>query len=251
VTARPQPIVAADLTPIAWSAARTHIGVVRALNEDAYLDSARIGLWAVADGMGGHQAGDVASQATIEALAAIPAAASGYALLGAVQAALQQTNRRLLAEASLIGPGAIIGSTVVVLLIRDGHFACLWAGDSRAYRWRDRGLEVVTHDHSVAQEMIDRGEITPADARSHAHANLITRALGVAEPLQPDLINGAIEPGDVFLLCSDGLTGAVPDEEIAEILAAHPLDSAADALVARALEHGAKDNLTLVLVQPK
>jgi serine/threonine protein phosphatase PrpC len=251
VTARPQPIVAADPAPIVWSAARTHIGVVRTLNEDAYLDSARIGLWAVADGMGGHQAGDVASQATIEALAAIPAAASGYALLGAVQDALQETNRRLLAQASLIGPGAIIGTTVVVLLIRDGHFACLWAGDSRVYRWRDHRLEVVTHDHSVAQEMIDRGEITAEDARSHAHANLITRALGVTEPLQPDRIHGAIEPGDLFMLCSDGLTGAVTDAEIAEILAAHALEAAADALVARALEHGAKDNLTLVLVQPR
>ena len=185
MTARPQPILA-DPAPVAWSVARTHVGVVRALNEDAHLDNARVGLWAVADGMGGHHAGDVASRATIESLAAIPAAASGYALLGAVQDALQQTNRRLLAQASLIGPGAIIGSTVVALLIRDGHFACLWAGDSRAYRWRDHRLEVVTHDHSVAQEMIDRGEITPEAARSHAHSNLITRALGVTEPLQPD-----------------------------------------------------------------
>ena len=251
MTAPPLSCAVADPDPVAWSAARTHVGVVRALNEDAYLDHGQVGLWAVADGMGGHQAGDVASRVTIEALAAISAAASGYALLGAVRDALQQTNHRLLAEARSIGRGAVVGSTVVAMLIRDGHFACLWAGDSRAYRWRERRLEHVTHDHSVTQEMVDRGELTAEEARSHPQANLITRALGIAESLEPELSHGAIEPGDLFLLCSDGLTGAITDAEIAELLAAHAPDAAADALLARALEHGAKDNVTLVLVQPR
>ncbi len=244
-----QPCAAATV-PVARSAARTHVGAVRALNEDDYLDNGQLGLWAVADGMGGHQAGDLASRLTIEALAAIAPAASGYGLLGAVREALRHTNARLLAEAASIGRGAVVGSTVVALLIRDGHFACLWAGDSRAYRLRDGRLDLVTHDHSVMQEMVDRGEITAEDARSHPYANLITRALGVAERLDTDLSHGAIEPGDLFLLCSDGLTGALMEAEIADILGRNALDTAADALIAAALDRGAKDNVTVVLVQP-
>lgn len=232
------------------SAARTHVGVVREVNEDRYLDRGEVGLWAVADGMGGHQAGEVASRLIVEALAAIPAAESGYALLNAVRAALERANARLLAEASAIGRGAVVGSTVVALLVRDGHFACVWAGDSRAYRLRQGRLEFVTHDHSVTQEMVDRGEISARQAKSHPYANVITRALGIGEHLEPDLRYGAIEPGDLFLLCSDGLTGALTDLEITDCLAAATLDAAADALVARALRRGAKDNVTLVLVRP-
>jgi serine/threonine protein phosphatase PrpC len=248
VSGQPQSSRAGDLT--ARSVARTHVGLVRALNEDGFFEGPQIGLWAVADGMGGHQAGDVASRITIEALAAIPAASSGYTLLGAVREALQRANSRLLEIARAMGPGAVVGSTVVALLLREGHFACLWAGDSRAYRLREGRLECVTHDHSVTQEMIDRGEISAEAARTHPHAHLITRALGIAERMQPELVHAEVEDGDIFLLCSDGLTGALSDGEIAEILSAQGIEPAADALIARALERGAKDNVTVVLVQP-
>jgi serine/threonine protein phosphatase PrpC len=248
VSGHPQPSCAEPAGP--RSAARTHVGLVRALNEDSFFEGPQIGLWAVADGMGGHQAGDVASRLTVEALAAVPAAGSGSALLGAVREALQAANRRLLETASAIGPGAVVGSTVVALLVREGHFACLWAGDSRAYRLRQGRLECITHDHSATQQMIDRGELSEFEARSHPSAHLITRALGIGEQLQPDLVHGEVEPGDVFLLCSDGLSGLIADDEIAQILRRQPIAPAADALIARTLQRGAKDNVTVVLVQP-
>lgn len=231
------------------STARTHVGRVRTLNEDSFLDRPEARLWAVADGMGGHEAGEVASGLVVEALARVDRLTSGYAFLDAVHASLQQANTALLAQAAALSPGAVIGTTVVVILVHEGHYACLWAGDSRAYMLRGDRFEQITHDHSMVQDLIDSGSLTRADAKTSRKQNVITRAVGVVDRLNLDLRQGPIAAGDKLLLCSDGLTGMVEDHEIQTILQDLPLEAAADALITRALERGARDNVTVVVVE--
>ena len=230
------------------STARTHVGG-RALNEDRVLERPDVGLWAVADGMGGHMAGDVASTMVVEALGRVARFGSGYAYLNDVAAQLQAVNRQLL-EGSGGGGGrpGLMGSTVVALLAHEGYYACVWAGDSRAYLLRDGRLTRLTHDHSLVQEMVDSGALTADQARSHPRANVITRAVGVADPLLLEKRHAPIDAGDIFLLCSDGLTGTMRDEEIEERLLRGDLDQAADDLLGLALGRGARDNVSLVLV---
>jgi serine/threonine protein phosphatase PrpC len=229
---------------------RSHVGHVRKINEDRVYSRTSIGLWAVADGMGGHQRGDLASSMLMDALEAIDPMDSGYAFLDGVQEAVQQVNRTLVAHARLSTPGTVIGSTIVSLLAFAGHYACLWAGDSRGYLWRGARLEQITRDHSMVQEMIDSGMLKRADASRFGRSNVITRAVGVDDRLALDLHTGPIADGDQFLLCSDGLTNMVGDDQMATILKTSvSLDVAADALLQSALDKGAKDNVSLVLVR--
>ena len=231
------------------SAGRTHVGLVRTLNEDRFVERPEVSLWAVADGMGGHQAGEVASGMLVDALMGVETLGSGYAFLDGVQDAVQRVNRALIAHAAIGAPGTVIGSTIVVLIAYAGHYACLWAGDSRIYLFRGGQLEQLTRDHSVVQEMIDSGAIARGDARSFGRSNVITRAVGVNDRLALDLHQGPILDGDVFLLCSDGLTTTIGDHEIAAHLHAGRLETAADALIKATLGGGAKDNVTVVLVR--
>lgn len=233
----------------ALSAARTSPGAMLAANEDSFLDRPDIGLWAVADGLGGDRAGERASGQLVRALGALPRFRSGYAFLTAVRDTLDLTNEQMLVEAHSIGRDAVVGSTIAAVLVFDGRFACVWAGDSRVYRFRQGRLEQLTRDHSLVQDLVEGGMLTAREARSHPHASIITRAVGVADELQLDLIHGATEEGDVFLLCTDGLTGALADEDLEHLLASRPLEMAADALLEAALGQGAKDSVTLVLVQ--
>jgi serine/threonine protein phosphatase PrpC len=137
---------------------------------------------------------------------------------------------------------------VVVLLASAGHFACLWAGDSRLYVLRDGRLRQLTRDDSLVQELIDRAELHPAAARSHPWRNMITRAVGVGQHLELGAVQDSIQPGDRFLLCTDGLTGEVEDDAIEAALAGAAVDVAADRLLALTLTQGARDNVTLVVV---
>lgn len=226
---------------------RTHVGCVRKLNEDRMLSRPEVGLWAVADGMGGHQAGDLASGMLVDALAGVELLGSGYAFLDEVQESVQRVNRTLVAHARLSRPGTVIGSTLVVLLAYEGHFACLWAGDSRAYLLRDERMEQITRDHSMVQELIDSGALNRADASSYGRSNVITRAVGVNDRLALDVTNGPILPGDIFLLCSDGLTGMIADAEIEMALKKEGV-AAVDRLLDVTLSRGAKDNVTIVAV---
>ncbi len=230
------------------SAGRTDVGKVRALNEDRFVDRPQIGLWAVADGMGGHQAGEVASGLLADALEAVPPPESGYAFLDEVQDAVERVNRALVARAAISSPQSVIGSTIVVLIAYAGHYACLWAGDSRAYLLRGGRLEQITRDHSMVQEMLDSGALARRDVKSFGKSNIITRAVGVNDRLALDLHQGPIVGGDIFLLCSDGLTNFVDDHDIADILRREPAEAAADALVALTLSRAAKDNVTAVVV---
>jgi protein phosphatase/serine/threonine-protein phosphatase Stp1 len=221
----------------------THAGAVRPRNEDAFVDRADIGLWAVADGAGGHGAGDVASAAIAAALEGLPPGLSAAELLAQVRLRLGAVHAELRGRAAA---RRIIASTVVVLLARGGHYALLWAGDSRAYRLRDGRLERLTRDHSVVQEMVEGGLIDAAEAESHPQANVITRAVGAEGELELEKASARIAAGESFLLCSDGLFKALPEEEIARRLAA---GEGAEGLVAAAVARGARDNVTAVLVR--
>ena len=165
------------------SAARTHVGTVRRRNEDAVLDRAEIGLWAVADGAGGHERGDYASSRIIAALREVDAVLSGLSLVEEVKGRLAEVNREVRAKAATIGPNALIGSTVAVLLIGDEQSCCLWAGDSRLYLMRAGRLRQLTRDQSYVQDLVDRGEISPEAAPAHPMSNIVTNLVGAFDQL--------------------------------------------------------------------
>lgn len=237
------------MTPRFEGWAATHVGTVRQSNQDAFLMRPEIGLWAVADGAGGHGGGEIASAAVAEALRALPKGLSAGELLARVRAALAETNAALRQEAAMRGPRALLASTVVVLLVREAHFACLWAGDSRCYLWRAGVLSCLTRDHSLVQDLIDRGEISEAAAEHHPQANVVTRAVGADDGFCLDKTTGIIQPGDVFVLVSDGVSKAVGPAVLAETLAAAEGQALADALIALAMTRGSTDNVTAVVVR--
>ncbi len=229
------------------SVSRSHPGARRTLNEDRVLDRAGLGLWAVADGMGGHRAGDAAAAKLVEALDQVEHAASGYAWLAEVTRRVDTVNAELFGDGEAAGSPS--GATLVALLVHEGHYACLWAGDSRAYRLRDGVLTALTRDHSVVQQLVDEGALPASERNRHPRAHVITRAVGAGARLDLDKTFAQIAEGDVFLLCSDGLTGCVDDEEISQALRDAALPDAADHLLATALARHAPDNVSLILVR--
>jgi serine/threonine protein phosphatase PrpC len=231
------------------SAARTHVGTVRRRNEDAVLERAEIGLWAVADGAGGHERGDYASSRIITALRHLDPAHSRLSLVEEVKESLAEVNREVRAKAATIGPHALIGSTVAVLLIWDNQYCCLWAGDSRLYRMRAGHLRQLTRDQSHVQDLVDRGEILPEAAAAHPMANIVTNLIGAFDRLVLEERWDRLDTGDVLLLCSDGLSSALKDTEIADILTGCPVAATADRLIERALDQGARDNVSAVVVE--
>lgn len=229
--------------------ARTDTGTVRKHNEDNLLDRPDLGLWAVADGAGGHDCGEVASSLIVSTLQQFSGAISAPALLAQLRGRMADVHLQLRCMAAARGPDALIASTFVGLIALDGHFACLWAGDSRAYLLRHGTLAQLTRDHSLVQELVDAGHLARADAEHHPHANVITRAVGAdADTLELDKVIGQIEPGDRFLLCSDGLTKTLSDAEITAVLTGNGAASPADRLIAAALAQEADDNVTAVVV---
>ena len=227
------------------SLATTHRGAVRPRNEDSMINRPDLGLWAVADGAGGHGAGDVASQAVIEALGGIPPGLTASELLAQLRLRLAAVHRQLQEEAQRRGPGHVIATTVVAMIARGGHFAVLWAGDSRAYLLRGGEFQRITRDHSLVQELVDQGMITDSDAENHPQGNVITRAVGSTGELSLDKTTGPIGVGDRFLLCSDGLYRTLDEATMARLLAG---ENAADDLVNLAVEQGARDNVTAVAI---
>jgi serine/threonine protein phosphatase PrpC len=230
------------------SAARTHAGTRRTVNEDRVLDRTDKGLWAIADGMGGHRAGDVAASTVVDAMSAIEHGPSGYAYLADIVAAVEKANAAIFAGLAAEGAGAS-GSTLVALIAHEGHYACLWAGDSRAYLFRDGVLAPITRDHSLVQQLVDRGDVPESRRRQHPNAHIITRAVGVDAQVELDRQFAAIAAGDIFLLCSDGLTACLDDAEMARALAGGDLQAAADHLLQTALSRQALDNVSLILVR--
>jgi protein phosphatase len=229
------------------SHAVTDVGLVRRRNEDAFLDRPERGLWVVADGMGGHQRGDFASRLIVETLDSIAPTRELPAFVDAVRDALTTVDRELGRRAEELGPDTLIGSTVVVLLAVEDTFACVWAGDSRLYRRRDGTLQQLTTDHSRVQELIDQGLLRPEEAEHHPASNIVTRAVG-AGALECGVITGEMRAGDRFLLCSDGLHGLVRPVAINEALK-RPGRKAAAQLLKAVMARGARDNVTIVIVE--
>jgi serine/threonine protein phosphatase Stp1 len=224
------------------SVARTDVGLVRARNEDGLVDRPGDGLWAVLDGMGGHAGGARASGLIRDALAQLAVVPDADACVAAVRASIENVHEQLHAAAGRAG------STVVVLLAFGGHFACIWAGDSRLQRWRAGRLERLSRDHSLLEELVASGTVPPEQAHRHPLANRITRAVGIGQRLELEVIGGDFAPGDRYLLSSDGLHGVVREGLIAELIVTPDLDHAADRLLAAVKQAGAPDNVTIVLV---
>lgn len=232
------------------SGAATHPGAVRDHNEDAFVDRPDLGLWAVADGAGGHDSGALAARTVAEALEAVPAGLPAAPLLALVRQSVGAAHEHLRREAAARGPDVTIASTVVVLIARDSHFACLWAGDSRAYLLRGGTLSQITRDHSLVQELVEAGAVAPEDAESHPRANVITRAVGAGDtPLELDKISAPLRAGDRFLLCSDGLCKTLAATALSDLLARPDGADMPDMLLQAALAQQARDNITAVTVE--
>ena len=230
-------------------AERTDVGLKRKLNEDSLVSLPDRGLWAVADGMGGHEAGEVASAKVVEALARVPAGPDLDAFVGRAIDALRAVNRELVDLGRQGLEHKTIGSTVVGVAIGEGQFRCFWAGDSRCYRVRDGQITQISRDHSLVQQLVAAGMLDPAEAENHPNASVITRAVGAAEELNVEVTEGEARSGDVFLIASDGLTREVSQIELLSKLLSKPIAEAADAFIQLVLDRGAPDNVTLVVVK--
>lgn len=224
----------------------SHVGLRRELNEDTYYSDATLGLWLVADGMGGHEFGEVASALARDAV--VREVSAGRSLTDAIRSADEDIIRQSRRRADSLP----MGTTVVALRVLENRFELAWVGDSRAYLWNGQ-LRQLSSDHSYVQELIDQGAITPEQARSHPHRNVVTQALGVTDPesLKVETISGELRPGFQILLCSDGLTEEVDDATIAATLAQTELSAqeCVDTLVSCALDGGGSDNVTVVLLR--
>ena len=229
------------------AALRTDIGRVRSQNEDAaWADDAR-GLYAVADGMGGHLAGEVASRMAIDAVQRM-ARAHGRADTLALREMMRRANDEIARHAQQHPECAGMGTTLSVLWRGGRYMYIAHVGDSRIYRLRGGALEQITQDHSLVEELVRARIITREQARTHPRRNIITRALGTQGDNAPDLLAADTQPGDLWLLCTDGLSGMLTDEAIEAVMRRDiPLDKMADSLLSQALEAGGRDNVTLIL----
>jgi serine/threonine protein phosphatase PrpC len=224
----------------------THPGKVRTANEDSHFANEEGGVWIVADGMGGHDDGQLASSLVVEAMRQAPLTGRFEDDVDTLAEALRQANAEI--QRTAAAQDKRMGSTAVALYLADRQFACLWAGDSRIYLLRDGALHQLTRDHTQVQEMVDRGLLTPAEARHHPMSHVLSRAVGVQETLELDAISDEAAARDVFLLCSDGLTGLVSDDEIATTLSSLSVNAACNRLLQMVLDRGAPDNVTMVAV---
>lgn len=223
------------------SVACTHVGLVRAVNEDRVLDLPDANLWAVADGMGGHHSGDVAAQIAVDALTNV--ASSGRALGGDdILVALQSANRLIYDRYANTDRRS--GTTIVAALSTGAMIEIFWAGDSRAYRLRAGKWDLLTRDHSVVQQMVDAGALSPLAAAAHPKSNVITRALGVDSEVVVDRIATEFLAGDMILLCSDGVSRTLNQDTPSGLSTA----LLAQFLLDQALVRDGSDNASLVLI---
>jgi protein phosphatase len=229
---------------IAEVAAVTDVGRQRQSNEDAYFE--RSPLFAVADGMGGARAGEVASRMAVEELGELGDAGGGAE--ERLREVARSANRRIYDMAQSDTEHAGMGTTLTAAMLVGRELAIGHVGDSRLYRHRDGGLDRLTDDHSLVEELVRQGKLSPQEAEVHPQRSIITRALGPESDVEVDTFTHPVRPGDVYLLCSDGLSGMVSDAQMAQVLAQAPtLDDAANQLIAAANEAGGKDNITVVL----
>ena len=238
-------------------AARSDQGRVRDNNEDCLAYDARLGIAVLADGMGGLRAGEVASATAVEAvmqhLIENTERLNRREVGETLREALDLANRRVYALADSRREFNGMGTTLVVGAMHDGHFIAAHVGDSRAYRFRGGSLTRLTSDHSLVQQLVEQGILSVAEARRAPNRNIVTRAVGIEFEVECDLIEVDAREGDVFLLCSDGLTDMIDDPTIAQFCAAHAADEPArlvETLVNAALAEGGFDNVSVVAVKP-
>ena len=242
--------------------ARTDPGPVRENNEDNFLVDLDAGLFVVADGMGGHAAGEVASAIAVEAVGevllqevdpdetrvSVDVTHGDARIRERLRYTMNQASLRIRKEAMADPSQMGMGTTLVALLIEDGMAHLGHVGDSRAYRLREGQLTLLTKDHTVVQQEVDAGRLTPELARIVPHKNILTQSVGYHGPVEPDTMSEPVQPGDLYMLCSDGLTDPLDDEQLADIMRGVPVDDLAELLVQKALEHGTEDNVTVVVV---
>jgi protein phosphatase len=225
----------------------SHVGKVRQRNEDSYVVRPDAGLWAVSDGMGGHEDGHVASQIVIEELRSVGIPRSATDLLEDCENHIATANRRL--KEIGCARGVIVGATLALLLAFEDYYACVWAGDSRVYVVRDGKILQLSQDHTELEELLVKGVVTREEAKTWRAANALTRAIGATDDVELEITSGPLLAGDAFVICSDGLTRHVTDEEILQHVDKAMSQEACDRLVALTLERGATDNVTLIVVR--
>jgi serine/threonine protein phosphatase Stp1 len=226
--------------------AATHVGLVRLSNQDSYCRNPAAGVWVVADGMGGHYGGERASAAITERIGDVVHYGSFAQTLSAVREAIADANHTIFGQAQ--AENRRMGSTVVALVIGEGRYAILWAGDSRAFLKRGEAVLLLTRDHSQAEELVDAGLLDRQSVAGHHSSHILVRAVGVLPSVQIDEVVGDSAEGDVFLLCSDGLHNLVSNTEMAKMIDACEFNRVSEQLVELGLERGAPDNITVCLV---
>ncbi|SMF29966.1 protein phosphatase [Alteromonadaceae bacterium Bs31] len=239
-----------EFRPIDWiGASATDVGTVREVNEDAVILRPEIGMWAVADGMGGHEVGDIASAKVVEALAGVENHELLSDIVDAIDDALISANEGILEYSREQLDNASMGSTLVSLIVRGRVGICIWVGDSRLYRLRGGVLTQLSRDHSQVEEMLQMGLLTPEQAENHPDSHVITRAIGGEDELFIDINIFSLQIGDSFLLCSDGLYNAVNIEDMEQNLLLRNPQQVCDQLLTLALENSARDNVSLIVIK--
>lgn len=230
---------------------RSDIGKVRSNNEDAFLTTDKDGIFLVADGMGGHKAGEVASNITRDVISTkLTRQDAGNNVEALIREAFLDANEKVRSTASANTDQQGMGCTCVLLMLREQNFFIAHVGDSRIYLFRKGQLKQVTRDHSYVEELFIRGLINEEEKKGHPYRNQITRYIGCSSKLEVDITSGPVWNGDVFLLCSDGLTEEVKDDKLEEIFSKNlDPDATANLLIEEALKNGGKDNVSVVIVQ--
>ena len=234
----------------------TDIGKKRSFNQDyAWMTTDEIGklpnLFIVADGMGGHKAGDIASRFTVETIKTLIEQSQGKDAISIINDSVKMVNGLLLQKASESEDYYGMGTTLVIATIFDNVLRVANVGDSRLYVIDDNDITQITRDHSLVEEMVSMGEIDRKEARTHKRKNIITRAIGGDSYVEPEMFCVELMPDDIIMMCSDGLTNMIEDEDIFKIVKQNlPLDKTAETLVDTANSNGGKDNISVILIKP-
>jgi len=235
---------------ILWrTAAETNVGMVRKVNEDSMLSKPEIGLWAVADGMGGYERGDVASKMIVQNLELVTDESALADMVDKVEDSLIAANQQILEYADVMLNNNTLGSTIVTLIIRGSVGVCLWVGDSRLYRYRQGEIKRLSQDHSRVEELIQQGRLSREEAEDHPESNVITRAVGVDDDFCVDISVFNVHIGDTFLLCSDGLYNMLKEDEITGYLETQNIDETVELLIEAACDNGAPDNVSTIVIK--
>ena len=227
----------------------SHEGAVRKINEDSILLRPDLGLWLVADGLGGHSAGDVASKMVADSCQKVVSHNCLSAFVDEVDAALIRANKLIRQHSVQNCDGRLMGATVISLIVREYAAVCLWAGDSRLYRLRYGQLQCITRDHSQVAELVDQGRLTEEEALNHPQSHVITRAIGAEEKLCVEAKVIDVQAGDTFLLCSDGLYNEVLEKDFPQYLGYPDANQGVQGLMRAALNSGARDNVSAIVVR--